>query len=241
MPAEEKETENGAGKGGKDEPEVIEKLPVKKTDFSLIGKKTQLQVAIALTSQEPDVDDFDNYPMPSSKQIAAKQLKAEEEAKKAEEEAQKLEEQRLKEAAAAEEAAKPKKKSTTKVDQVSTLTSEVIRVWKSAEDAAATMQISIEDMKKILHGVYDAELGDEVGGYRWRYADEDAEITETMTGRDSKKGRQAYLEFRDKLYDPKEPHNYKNDNRLRDYQVDGVNWLSSCYYKRHGCILADGE
>ena len=234
-PAEE-ETKQESDKGNVDEP-----LPVKKTDFSLIGKKTQLQVAVALTSQEPDVDDFDNYPMPSSKQIAAEKLKAEEEAKKAEEEAKKLEEQKLKEAAAAEEAAKPKKKSTTKVEQVSTLTSEVIRIWKSAEDAAATMQISLDDIKKILHGVYDAELGDEVGGYRWRYADHDAEVTETPTGRDSKKGRQAYLEFRDKLYDPKEPHIYKNENRLRDYQVDGVNWLSSCYYKRHGCILADGE
>lgn len=26
---------------------------------------------------------------------------------------------------------------------------------------------------------------------------------------------------------------------MRDYQVDGVNWLSSCYYKRSGAILAD--
>ena len=36
----------------------LTKLPVKKTDFSLIGKKSQLQVAVALTSNEPDVEDF---------------------------------------------------------------------------------------------------------------------------------------------------------------------------------------
>ena len=79
-----------------------------------------------------------------------------------------------------------------------------------------------------------------MGGYRWRYADFDAVVTEKVSsGRDSKKGREAYLQFREKLYDPAEPHVYKNENRLRDYQVDGVNLLSSCYYKNHGCILAD--
>jgi len=226
------ETENST-----DEISNLNKLPVKKTDFSIIGKKSQLQLAMALTSEEPDFDDFDNYPLPSSKQIAAEKLKVEEEARKAEEEARKLEEKKLKEA---EEAAKPKKTSTTKVEQISTTTNEVIRIWANAEDAASTMQLSLENIQKLLKGKYDAELGDEVGGYRWRYADADAVVTEkASSGRDSKKGRQAYLEFRDKLYDQKEPHIYKNENRLRDYQVDGVNWLSSCYYKRHGCILAD--
>jgi chromodomain-helicase-DNA-binding protein 7 len=65
-------------------------------------------------------------------------------------------------------------------------------------------------------------------------------VTETVSsGRDSKKGKQAFLEFRDKLYDPSKPHIYKDGHKLRDYQVDGVNWLSSCYYKGTGAILAD--
>jgi hypothetical protein len=116
----------------------------------------------------------------------------------------------------------------------------LLQVWANAEDAAVTLQISLENIQKLLKGKYDAELGDEVGGYRWRYADFDAVVTEKVSsGRDSKKGREAYLQFREKLYDPAEPHVYKNENRLRDYQVDGVNWLSSCYYKNHGCILAD--
>ncbi len=116
----------------------------------------------------------------------------------------------------------------------------VCKIWANAEDAAVTLQISLENIQKLLKGEYDAELGDEVGGYRWRYADFDAVVTEKATsGRDSKKGREAYFQFREKLYDPAEPHVYKNENRLRDYQVDGVNWLSSCYYKNHGCILAD--
>jgi SNF2 family DNA or RNA helicase len=212
------------------------KFPVKKTDFSIIGSKAQLQIAMALTGDEPDAADFDNFPRPSAKEIAALKKKAEEEARKEEEEARALEEKRIKEA---EAAAKPKVKSTTKVEQVSTSTNEVVRVWVNADDAASTMQLSLNDIQTLLSGVYDADIGDEVGGYRWRYADEDAVVTEKVTGRDSKKGREAYLEFRDKLYDSSEPHVYKGGNRLRDYQIDGVNWLSSCYYKEQGCILAD--
>lgn len=243
-------------------------MPLKKTDFSIIGKKSQLQIAMALTSQIPDVDDYDNFPLPSSKQIAAEKERLEREAREAVEEKRKQEEQKRKEAEALQEATKPKKKSATKVEQVSPITSEVVRVsfethvnmncvnanitliffiafsickiWANAEDAAVTLQVSLENIQRLLKGEYDAELGDEVGGYRWRYADIDAVVTEKVTsGRDSKKGREAYLQFREKLYDPAEPHVYKNENRLRDYQVDGVNWLSSCYYKNHGCILAD--
>ncbi|XP_050399765.1 chromodomain-helicase-DNA-binding protein 9 isoform X2 [Patella vulgata] len=32
---------------------------------------------------------------------------------------------------------------------------------------------------------------------------------------------------------------YKNDNRIRDYQLEGVNWLTFCYFNRQNCILAD--
>ena len=32
---------------------------------------------------------------------------------------------------------------------------------------------------------------------------------------------------------------YKDGNTLRDYQLEGLNWLSFCWYKRQNCILAD--
>ncbi|XP_067933470.1 chromodomain-helicase-DNA-binding protein 8-like [Watersipora subatra] len=32
---------------------------------------------------------------------------------------------------------------------------------------------------------------------------------------------------------------YKGDNQLREYQYEGVNWLTFCYYNRQNCILAD--
>lgn len=228
--------EEGNQKGKEDNQKTF---PAKKTDFSIVGSKAQLQIAMALTGEEPDAADFDNFPHPSEKEIAALKKKEEEDQRKQEEEARALEEKRLKEEEAAIEAAKPKRKSTTKVEQVSTSTNEVVRIWVNAADAAATMQLPLNAIQTLLSGAYDADIGDEVGGYRWRYADEDADVTEKVTGRDSKKGRDAYLEFRDKLYDSNDPHIYKGGNRLRDYQIDGVNWLSSCYYKEQGCILAD--
>merc|ERR1712194_427754 len=39
------------------EPMNHKKLPIKKTEFSIIGKQSQLQLAMSLTSIEPDVDD----------------------------------------------------------------------------------------------------------------------------------------------------------------------------------------
>jgi len=32
---------------------------------------------------------------------------------------------------------------------------------------------------------------------------------------------------------------YKDNNQLRDYQVEGVNWLLFCYLNQQNCILAD--
>jgi len=37
----------------------------------------------------------------------------------------------------------------------------------------------------------------------------------------------------------KEPLVYKNNNRLRQYQLEGLNWLLFCWYTRQNCILAD--
>mmetsp|Transcript_18297 Transcript_18297/g.37033 ORF Transcript_18297/g.37033 Transcript_18297/m.37033 type:complete len:2677 (+) Transcript_18297:174-8204(+) len=229
--AENGKVATGEGKDNFDHSNVT--FPAKKDEFATIGKKSQLQVAINLTTVAPCKDDFDNYPHPSTKEL-------EEAKRKASKEARELEEREKLEAAALEASLKPKKKSTTKIEQISTLTSEIVHVWASAEDAASTLQIPLKDIRQILKGYYDSELGDEAGGFRWRFADEDAEVTEKVSSvRDSKKGKQAYLEFRDKLYDPRKPHIYKNGNKLRDYQVDGVNWLSSCFYKHHGSILAD--
>ncbi len=54
------------------------------------------------------------------------------------------------------------------------------------------MQISLKAIQTLLKGEYDAELGDEIGGYQWRYADVDAIVTEkASSSRDSRKWREA--------------------------------------------------
>jgi hypothetical protein len=211
-------------------------VPMKQNEFSNLGGRAKTNAAITVTSREPDPADFVNFPDPSPKELEA-QRKAEEEAKQR---AASMDE----DAQQHDDSSSPQKtkRSTVKVEQVSVSTGEVIHVWANAETAAATLQISLEDIRRMLKGQYDEDLGDEVGGYRWRYALAGAEVTAKGVGessRGSKKGKEAYLEFRDKLYDHDEPHSYKNNNRLRDYQIDGVNWLASTWYKRHSCILAD--
>jgi chromodomain-helicase-DNA-binding protein 7 len=32
---------------------------------------------------------------------------------------------------------------------------------------------------------------------------------------------------------------YRNDNQLRSYQLEGLNWLIFCWHQRRGCLLAD--
>lgn len=208
-------------------------LPAKKSHFTTLGDRAKLHAALSLTNRAPDPDDFENFPFPSQKEIDAQKK------------AWTMEEQSVESlpAEARETTSLPKsvKRSTVKVEQVSTKTGEIVRIWANVDAAAATLQLPLDELKRLLKGEYDEDLGDEVGGYRWRYAAAGAEVTKSTDGttRGSKKGKEAFLEFRDRLYDPAEPHIYKNGNRLRDYQVDGVNWLASTWYKRHSCILAD--
>ena len=139
---------------------------------------------------------------------------------------------------------KSTKRSNVKVEQANPSTGEIVHVWPNAEIAAATLQLPLAQLKSVLRGEYDEEIGEEVGGFKWGFALAGAKITAGQAsptrGGGGRKAKEAWLQFRDKLYDPSEPHIYKGGNRLRDYQVDGVNWLASTWYKRQGCVLADG-
>jgi hypothetical protein len=206
-------------------------IPVKRNEFSSLGDRSKLLASVAITSCLPDVDDFDeNFPFPSKKEIAAKEAAKEAKAKKAEEEA-----------LTPSSPEKLAKRSTVKIEQISTETSETLNVWANVESAAATLQLPLNEIKRILRGELDEDdFNDEVGGFRWQYAATNALVTAGESKRKgSKQSKEALMEFRDKLYDPTEPHPYKNGNKLRDYQVEGVNWLASTFYRKQGCILAD--
>ena len=204
----------------KEEPTV----PVRRNEFSNLGDRSKLVASVAINSHPPDPEDFDeNFPFPSKKAIAAKEAAAQEAANQA---------------LVSTSPEKQAKRSTVKIEQLSVETGEVLNVWANVESAAATLQLSLKDLKRLLMGDLDEDFSDEVGGFRWQYAGVGAVVTAGESKR-SKKGKEAWLEFRDRLYDPNEPHMYKNNNRLRDYQVEGVNWLASTFYRKQGCILAD--
>lgn len=201
-------------------------IPVKRNEFSALGDRSKLLASVAVTSCPPRIDDFDeNFPFLSKKAIAEKEANA----KNLEDEALTL-----------GSPEKSVKRSTVKIEQISVDSSEVLNVWANVASAAATLQLPLNELKKILRGEFDDDFSDEIGGFRWQFAPSGAIVTAGESKRKgSKQGKEALMEFRDKLYDPSEPQVYKNNNRLRDYQVDGVNWLASTFYRKHGCILAD--
>lgn len=189
-------------------------VPANKTEFSALGERGKLVAAIALSTKVPNPSDFENLGNAVSKDDDEDTVIN----------------------------SKNIKRSTVKIEQVDLSTGECLHVYASVEVAAATLQLPLPALRQVLRGEYDEDIGEEVGGFRWRYAASGAKVTAGLSqsrGGGQKKAKEAWLEFRDKLYDPSEPHNYKNGNRLRDYQVDGVNWLASMWYKRQGCILAD--
>jgi len=186
-------------------------LHVRQNEFTSLGDKAKLVAAVALSQVLPSTETFDAVAVQGEK-------------KETPDSPEKL-----------------VKRSTVKVEQLSVSTGETIHVWANVEAASATLQLPLNALRQVLMEDYDEDVGDEVGGYKWRYALAGAKVTAgtQSTSRGGKKAKEAWLEFRDKLYDPAEPHIYKNENRLRDYQVDGVNWLSSTWYKKQGCVLAD--
>lgn len=194
-------------------------LPAKKGEFTVHGDRAKLAVAVALSTKRLEISTF-NTLSSTTEDIDALNSKETDIAT----------------------SNSSSKRSTVKVQQVSATTGEVINVWANIEAAAATHGLPLAQLKQVLRGEYDEDEGDEVGGFKWTYAPSGAKVTAgnsaTRSG-SGKKAKEAWLQFREKLYDPSEPHIYKNGNRLRDYQVDGVNWLASTWYKRQGCILAD--
>ncbi|KAI2497004.1 hypothetical protein MHU86_17481 [Fragilaria crotonensis] len=143
----------------KEEDDVEEKkrvLPMKRNEFGSLGERGKIAAAVAATSRAPDPSDFINFPDPSPKELEA--------IRKAEELA--LEQEQALEAeaqAAMEDSPSKAKRSTVKVEQIAVTTGEVVRIWANAETASATLQISLEDIRSMLKGHYNEELGDEVG------------------------------------------------------------------------------
>lgn len=205
------------------------KVPIQRTEFSNLGDRSKVVASVAVSITPPDEEYFDDhFPFPSKKAIAEIAAKAVEATAQAE-------------SIVPESPDKSVRRSTVNVEQISVDTGDIVNVWANVESAAATLQLPLNELRRIIREEFEEDFSDEVGGFRWQYAATGATVTAGEMKRKgiSKQGREAWLEFRDRLYDPAEPHIYKNNNRLRDYQVEGVNWLASTFYRKYGCILAD--
>lgn len=148
------------------------------------------------------------------------------------------------------------------VDQLDMATNSIIRTWKSANAASTSLQITQYSINNCCIGKIDS-----AGGFRFRYSDsvpnwlagkmnqvtnekfrneydddeegnqdrmdeeESAEISGAIVG------NQMDTAWKSKLH--KKSKEYKSGGMLRDYQVDGLNWLLRCWYQKRSSIIAD--
>ena len=115
-----------------------------------------------------------------------------------------------------------------KLEQVDMATSAVIKVWDSVNVASRALGISSEDIKNAMSGKTD--IG---GGYKWRWVDVEVKDEDDEVDDDDKRNDS----WKSKLY--ARSKEYKSGGTLREYQVDGLNWLLRCWYSKRSSILAD--
>ena len=123
------------------------------------------------------------------------------------------------------------------VEQLDTHTGKSVRLFESVAQAAKTLQAHTHEIQAVLKGEMI-----EAKGFKWRYADEatvmkmKAQWAERAHagGRGADEGDEPW-----KKRLPTEAKVFKDGNKLRDYQLLGVQWLLKCWYQRRSCILAD--
>lgn len=122
-----------------------------------------------------------------------------------------------------------------KVQQVDMASSAVIRVWDSVNAAARVLNIPIVAINNALKGMQEM-----AGGFRWRW--QFVKVNSLLNGDNDDEDAEDENNNKDdtwksKLY--KKSIEYKNGGTLRDYQVEGLNWLLRCWYSKRSSILAD--
>ena len=157
----------------------------------------------------------------------------------------------------------PKSATTNakEVDQLDMKTGEIINTWRSVTDAARAVGCSTTLVHEALSGKKES-----AGGFHWveskraeeaavqemlklldaeereekaAEGDNDGEGEGEEVGADGiKRRRRKDMSWTKNLY--KKSKEYKMPgNKLRDYQLDGINWLLRCWYQKKSSILAD--
>jgi len=122
---------------------------------------------------------------------------------------------------------------TRKVEQVDLASGEVMRVWDTPNQASRALNIPVYSINAVLGNRLDNG-----GGFKWRWARQTVDDKKEDNGADedvvAPKKNEAW---QSKLHT--QSKEYFSGGRLRDYQLDGLNWLLRCWYSKQSSILAD--
>ena len=134
---------------------------------------------------------------------------------------------------------KPNVKETYKnrrVEQIDLASGEVMHIWDSVNIASRRLNISVTQINAVL-----ANKLDNGGGFKWRLATANSSVHEFKDEdeEDIANAKKKDKNWQEKMH--KVSKEYLNGGKLRDYQVDGLNWLLRCWYTKISSILADGE
>jgi chromodomain-helicase-DNA-binding protein 7 len=128
------------------------------------------------------------------------------------------------------------KVGTKRLEQIDLATGKVIRLWDNMVQAARVLNIQISLINNCV-----LEKINSAGSYKWRWGaiykgiedvpDEDDMADEDLEPPIANDDWKLKLQTKTK--------DYRNGGNLRDYQVEGLNWLLRCWYTKTSSILAD--
>jgi SWI/SNF-related matrix-associated actin-dependent regulator of chromatin subfamily A member 5 len=123
-----------------------------------------------------------------------------------------------------------------RVEQIDLATDEVLYIWDSVGIASKRLNIPATQINSVLAGKLDNG-----GGFKWRLATANSSVHEYKDedDEDIANAKKKDKNWQEKMH--KVSKEYLNGGKLRDYQVDGLNWLLRCWYTKLSSILADGE
>lgn len=113
------------------------------------------------------------------------------------------------------------------IEQMDGNSGETIKLWDSIPAAARALGIPLHE---IIAAIKNRNDGASAGGFRWRTLKSATDVEEAAE-------EVAEDSWKQKLY--KTSREYSSGGTLRDYQVEGLNWLLRCWYNKRSSILAD--
>jgi hypothetical protein len=122
-----------------------------------------------------------------------------------------------------------------KVEQYDMVSNQLLRTWPSIIYASRGLNIPTNEIFAALTDSKDA-----AGGFKWKYSSESTNPSGENPGEEVEEDFEE--EKKDNTWQLKLPtksKEYKNGGTLRDYQVEGLNWLLRCWYMKRSSILAD--